>query len=216
MWSVVDPAPEDVYIEDIAIGLARACRYAGQLHEGVEFYSTAEHSTLMTVYAIDNGLVEYCEDALAIHLHDASESMMGDMVSPRKTMLPDYCALESRAQDVMMEGMGLTKSRIGITKAEIKSLDLRIRIDERKALILEPALSAGMAREHSLSFGMEPLGVKIEALPPFPARDAFLETFMWCCERLPMRDPSNERLLAQARRVAPRYSTLQEVTEPAF
>lgn len=193
MWSLDAPHPNDVNIIDIACGLARQCRYAGQIDPDIDFYAVTEHSVLMTQYAIENGQVTSQEDALAILLHDAPESVMGDMITPRKRKLPTYIAMEDQAQTAMMAGFGLHAGNVHIAKAEIKLLDVRIRVDEREKLILDPARANGLPIEWE-GEDMAPLGVEIQGLNPRQSRELFLDTFRWIVECLPRRVDNNARL----------------------
>jgi hypothetical protein len=193
MWSLDAPHANDVNIVDIACGLARQCRYAGQIDPDFDFYAVTEHSVLMTQYAIDNGLVDTQEDALAILLHDGSESLMGDMITPRKRKLPTFIAMEDQAQAAIMGGFGLHAGNTLISKAEIKVLDVRIRVDEREKLILDPARANGLPIEWE-GEDMTPLGVEIQGLNPRQSRELFLDTFNWVVECLPRRVETNPRL----------------------
>lgn len=80
----------DFDIIDIANGLAKECRYNGQI-DG--FYSVAQHSVLACSRAfMDYKHPRFC---LAVLLHDASEAYLKDIPAPVKAMLPDYIKLES-------------------------------------------------------------------------------------------------------------------------
>lgn len=188
-WSIHNPEVQDVYLQDILAGLSRACRYAGQIKLSIEMYSVSEHSSLMTRYALENGRVEALEDAIALHLHDASEFIYGDVTTPVKQEMPGYRTLEDKGQGVIQDAFGLTSSNTRITKPEIKELDLRIRIDERMALINEPALSASLRKIFNDPAGLKPLGVDIKGLGFRESMRFFLETMAICCETLPARDP---------------------------
>jgi hypothetical protein len=76
--NVVRIKPVDVEIEDIAIGLARECRFGNYTHN---FYSVAEHS----IWCMNKGMELYPEDR-ALHLrllmHDAHEAYIGDFCTP--------------------------------------------------------------------------------------------------------------------------------------
>lgn len=198
MWSVMNPLPEDVDIRSIAAGLSRQCRYGGQLRDDVEFYSVAEHCVLMTEWARDQGLLIWREDALKLFLHDASEAYCGDMPSPAKEIMPEFKSWENLTQAACEKAFGLdiaTKSGIGISKEEIKAIDRRIRIDERKALILDPALSLSMERQDKIWPGETGLGVEIQAYLPSSARKAFLDTFKDIMN-MPLRYPELEGMHA--------------------
>ncbi|WLY87213.1 hydrolase [Vibrio phage vB_VibM_83AMN] len=81
---------KDIDIIDIAHGLAKECRFNGQIDC---FYSVAQHSILACSHAFINQ--EDPELCLAILLHDASEAYIKDLPSPVKDLLPQYRKLES-------------------------------------------------------------------------------------------------------------------------
>lgn len=70
----LDPRPEDVCIADIAAGLSKLCRFAGQCNR---FYSVAEHSVLVS-YEVPDHL------ALQALMHDATEAYVVDVPRPLK------------------------------------------------------------------------------------------------------------------------------------
>lgn len=185
MWPLLSPHPQDVNIRDIAAGLSRSCRYAGQIREEVEIYSVSEHSVLMFEWLEQQGDIEFAEDAIKILLHDASEAYLVDMASPLKALIPQFREIEDKTQSVIDTAFGLEHARI--SKQVIKSIDVRIRMDEREVLINEPALSEQkrVVWEHTPE--MEGLGVHIRCLPPSEARRDFLETFNRICETFPFR-----------------------------
>jgi hypothetical protein len=195
MWSVHHPAVRDVDIRDLAAGLSRNCRYNGQLLEECDFLAIAEHSTVMTRWAVENGRADSREDALAILLHDASEAYYGDMVTPIKKMIPDFRKIENVAQAVIIEAFGLGPENVSIRKEMIKLIDTRIRLDERDFGIAEPARTAGkdVIWEDDPTLGN--LGVELRGMNAREARRDFLETFIWCVESLPARDAAIDDLL---------------------
>lgn len=77
LFPLLDPSPADVSFRDIAEGLAKACRFAGQIPV---FYSVAQHSVVVAEMlppeARPYGL-----------LHDGHEAFVGDMISPVKATL---------------------------------------------------------------------------------------------------------------------------------
>ena len=202
-WSLLEPHPQDVSIRDIAAGLSRTCRYAGQIRDEVDFFAVTEHSVLMLEWLEEQGIIEHCEDALKVLLHDGSEGYLVDMASPLKALLPEFRKIEDRTQTAIDMAFGLHAARL--SKEIIKSIDVRIRMDEREALINEPALSEQkrVVWEHTPE--MEGLGVEIRGLSPREARETFLRAFVRVCENLPMRNIDNlpriERQLLEARRL---------------
>lgn len=203
MWSILDPAPEDVDIRDIAAGLSRACRYNGQLVEECDFLAVSEHSTLLARWAVANGLASWREDAMAILLHDASEAFLGDLVTPLKKLIPDFKRIEDRTQAVIMRGFGLSPADLTIAKSAIKQIDERIRLDECQIAIADPAKTLGRTIEWNGEPETGPLGIEIKQLSGRAARIDFLETYLWCFERLPARSvratPALERQAQIAR-----------------
>ncbi len=95
---LLDPSPLDIEIEDIAHGLARVARWNGQTH-GDHAFSVAEHSLLVEELArrMKPDLTpQWC---MAILLHDAPEYVIGDMISPFKSVMGgNYKEIEARLQ----------------------------------------------------------------------------------------------------------------------
>lgn len=78
-WSLV-PSVDDIDIEDIASHLSRLCRFNGALKDGIEIYTVAQHSCLVS---------DHLPDPLKLEglLHDAQEYVLGDMSKPIKMNL---------------------------------------------------------------------------------------------------------------------------------
>jgi hypothetical protein len=115
-FSVIDPQEKDICIEDIAHGLSNVCRYSGQCPR---FYSVAEHSYLMTIYALAN--IPKKLNPLSVLLHDGSEAYIADMPNYIKGYLPTYKAFE---EDIMIQ-IG-AKFNCSFDDPRIKELDLAI------------------------------------------------------------------------------------------
>ena len=95
---LLDPTPMDIEIEDIAHGLAFVARWNGQTI-GEHAFSVAQHSCVVEDIAahIQPGLEPKWR--LAALLHDASEYVIGDMISPFKAALGvNYKAFEARLE----------------------------------------------------------------------------------------------------------------------
>lgn len=73
----LNPRPEDFEIDDIAQSLSKLCRFVGQIDC---FYSVGQHSVLVS---------HLCPPQLAQAglMHDAVESITGDIVHPLKELL---------------------------------------------------------------------------------------------------------------------------------
>jgi hypothetical protein len=93
-----NPDPDSFKIEDIALGLARQPRYAGQ---GNFFYSVAQHSIYVATQV---------EPKLRLHglLHDAHEAYMGDIPGPLKALLPEINEIEYRMDRAIYRGLKLS------------------------------------------------------------------------------------------------------------
>lgn len=87
----LEPAPEDVCIEDIAHALSLLCRFGGHCSK---FYSVAEHSVLAAAKAGIHGL-----------LHDAAEAYLLDLPRPIKRVLPEYRTLEDKLLTVIYQSL---------------------------------------------------------------------------------------------------------------
>ncbi len=87
------PTPADISIADIACGLSRCCRFAGQVRQ---FYSVAQHAVLVM------SLVHPSIKFAALH-HDDSEAYMGDLARHLKhaDALHGYRGLEAQLMDVI-------------------------------------------------------------------------------------------------------------------
>jgi hypothetical protein len=185
MWSIENPQETQVRLRDLAAGLSRTCRYAGQLSEAAGFYSVAEHSVIMTSWAHRSGLIRTRSEALMYLLHDGSEAYFGDMPTPLKALIPAFRELEDRSQRVIFNAFGVGPGLVSAHKPELKRVDTRIRLDEREVMILEPALSAGRDALWRQEPGMQPLGVTPQLLEPAEARTAYLCAFAWAFDALP-------------------------------
>jgi len=92
---------DDIHPQDIAQGLSRACRFAGQT---TAFYSVAQHSVLASYHVPP-------EDALHALLHDAAEAYLGDLTGPLKRLLASYhqALLTSAAEVAGMDVAGFVE-----------------------------------------------------------------------------------------------------------
>lgn len=120
---LLDPAPQDIAIEDIAHGLARVARWNGQTR-GAHAFSVAQHSVLVVdiMLALDAALSR--EQRLAALLHDAPEYVIGDLISPFKAAIGlDYKAFEERLLAAIHARFSLPHPIWPDLKAAIKRAD---------------------------------------------------------------------------------------------
>lgn len=97
VFDFVDMEQSVYTIEAVAHSLSRLCRFTGSVEK---HYSIAQHCVLVS----QEGPAEYALERL---VHDMSESVMNDLNSPLKQLLPDYRALEKKVEKFMFERMGL-------------------------------------------------------------------------------------------------------------
>jgi Predicted hydrolases of HD superfamily len=170
---LLDPSPFDIEIEDIAHGLARVARWNGQTI-GEHAFSVAQHSVVVEEIAahIQPGLEPKWR--LAALLHDASEYVIGDMISPFKAALGvNYKAFEARLETAIHLRFGLPPK----TPANIKTL---IKKADRACAFFEATQLAGFGTKESLNiFGAPPpdYDLQIEPLPASLAQARYLERY---------------------------------------
>ncbi len=116
--NLLEPDPIDIYPADIAIGLARLCRFGGHTNK---FYSVAEHSD----WCRQEIELKYPKnDALAFKalIHDAHEAYLGDVVTPLKALLPQYENIANKMQQAINVRFGVTIS--ADDEKKIKEIDV--------------------------------------------------------------------------------------------
>jgi 5'-deoxynucleotidase YfbR-like HD superfamily hydrolase len=170
---LLDPSPMDIEIEDIAHGLARVARWNGQT-TGEHAFSVAQHSVVV------EEIVAHIQPAieprwrLAALLHDASEYVIGDMISPFKAALGyDYRLFEERLEHAIHLRFGLPAKTPGEIKALIKTAD-------RACAFFEATQLAGFGHEESLAFFDAPpagYSLTIEPLPAAAAQTRYLQRY---------------------------------------
>jgi uncharacterized protein len=146
---LLDPAPADIEIEDIAHGLARVARWNGQTI-GDHIFSVAQHALMVEEIAgaLDPDLDR--PSRLAALLHDAPEYVIGDLISPFKAVIGlDYKALEIRL-------LGAIHCRFGLTAPTPDDLARRIKMADRVAAYYEATALAGFGLAEAEQFFGKP------------------------------------------------------------
>lgn len=162
-FDFVTPHTSVINVEDIAQGLAKACRFAGQCRtpdRKVTFYSVAQHSVLVSKVVPP----EYAFYAL---FHDATEAYMCDIAAPLKQLLPDYKIIEKRVELAIF-------SRLAIPyplPPEIKRADLVLLATEQRDLMPDHD------DDWALIANISPLEEKIVPLPPEEAYELFMNRY---------------------------------------
>ena len=156
---LLDPSPFDIEIEDIAHGLARVARWNGQTI-GEHAFSVAQHSVVV------QEIVAHIEPEiepqwlLAALLHDASEYVIGDMISPFKSALGvNYKDFEARLETAIHVRFGLPARTPRAIKTLIKKAD-------KACAYFEATQLAGFSKTEALGFfGRPPAGYELEIRP---------------------------------------------------
>ena len=156
------PRPDQFTISDIAWGLSRAARFAGQ---APAFYSVAQHCVMVSE------LVP-AEWALEGLLHNAAEAFMGVLPSPLKALCPDFKEVERRIEAAVADRWCLQFP----WPAEVKRADLVALATERRDLW--PVDHPARLEEWPDLLGIEPTPTRIrEFWPPAHAGWRFLTRF---------------------------------------
>lgn len=122
--NILDPSPLDIEIIDIAQGLCRVARWNGQT-DGDYTYSVAQHC-LLAEHILRTLYPDMAYKwLLACLLHDASEYVIGDMISPFKQAIgTDYKDIESRLEQAVHMRFGLPSTLPTHIKEAIKQADI--------------------------------------------------------------------------------------------
>jgi hypothetical protein len=172
--NLIEPSPLDIEIEDIALGLARNTRWNGQT-KGPHGWSIAQHSDL--VVEIVRRLKPRAPASLlmAAKLHDASEYVTHDLITPLKAVVGDvFKEVEERLTRAIYLRFGLPPVLSPEDKALIKRAD-------HIAAATEAVQLAGFTAAECrtvLNFKERPLkDVELTPLPVAEAERKFLEGF---------------------------------------
>jgi len=176
---LLEPSPLDVEIEDIAHGLARVARWNGQTH-GPHAFSVAQHCVIVEQLVSEMYPELDPRWRLAALLHDASEYVIGDMISPFKAALGiDYKAFEGRLMEAVHLRFGLPAELPHMVEKQIKRAD-------KASAFFEATVLAGFEDGEAARFFGRPRGLapatiarmqKLTALPAEEAGKAYVKKF---------------------------------------
>jgi uncharacterized protein len=172
---LLDPSPLDVEIADIAHGLARVARWNGQT-VGDHAYSVAQHSLLVEDIFLALAAGASPDARLTALLHDAPEYVIGDMISPFKSVVGGgYKAVENRLQRAIHLRFALAADVDEKLRKQIKQAD-------QIAAYFEATVLAGFSAAEATKFFGRPRGVTADSFdlackPTKIAQRAFLERF---------------------------------------
>ena len=172
---LLDPSPLDIELGDIAHGLARVARWNGQT-SGDHAFSVAQHSIL--VEEIFRQIVPAASPTaqLTALLHDAPEYVIGDMISPFKSVVGGgYKSCEERLQHAI-------HLRFGLPAATAQGVKKDIKRAAQIAAYFEATALAGFDLAEAAEFFGRPRGFSADQfdLTPKPAKQvekAFMARF---------------------------------------
>ncbi|MBV9993384.1 MAG: HD family hydrolase [Alphaproteobacteria bacterium] len=171
---LLDPSPMDVEIEDIAHGLARVARWNGQT-KGAHAFSVAQHCVLVERLTAELKPRLSREARLMALLHDASEYVIGDLISPFKSAVGiDYKDFELR----LLSAIHL---RFGLPARAPHDLGVLFKQADIASAYFEATQLAGFSAEEAKRFfGTPSKALRTPRLAPLAPADAqalFLERF---------------------------------------
>lgn len=145
---LLDPLPSDIELDDIAHGLARVARWNGQTI-GPHVFSVAQHSLFVEAIAAELEPGLGAGECLTALLHDAAEYVMGDLITPLKSVVgPAYGALERRL-------LAAVHLRFGLPEVPAPELRRLIKRADKVAACLEATHLAGFSKaEAEEAFGL--------------------------------------------------------------
>ncbi|MSO98430.1 MAG: HD family hydrolase [Rhodospirillaceae bacterium] len=172
--NLIDPSPLDIEIEDIALGLARNTRWNGQT-KGNHAWSVAQHSDFVVDIVRRLKPRASARLLMAAKLHDASEYVTHDLITPFKAAVGDvFKEIETRLTRAIFIRFGLPPVLPPTDRALIKKAD-------RIAAATEAVQLAGFSEKECrsvLNFKEKPLKhVKLTPLPVAEAERQFLAGF---------------------------------------
>ncbi|WP_142587115.1 YfbR-like 5'-deoxynucleotidase [Pseudorhizobium halotolerans] len=171
---LLDPSPLDVEISDIAHGLARVARWNGQTR-GDHAFSVAQHC-LVVEEVFRRCTDSDCQSLMMALLHDAPEYVIGDMISPFKSVVGGgYKTVEHRLEAAIHLRFGLPAHPGQELKTQIKKADT-------VAAFFEATELAGFSVEEARKFFGQPRGITrdmlmLEPMPALEAQSRFLKRF---------------------------------------
>lgn len=155
-----NPNPNDVDIRDIAAALSKQCRFCGHCKE---FYSTAQHSVLVTDCLISWGYKpEYFIHLLRYGLlHDSSETYLNDLASPTKPYIVGFKDVENTILDAILKrySVPLTikmKNTVKMADCCVCKTEIRDLFDNHE----DDTMWTALKNYHPLNFKIQPLGPK--------------------------------------------------------
>ena len=160
------------FLDAIAAATSRLCRFTGHLIDGVEIYSVAEHSVLVSYILEKMGAP--ADVVFQGLMHDASEAYLADIAAPFKGAIGNYYEVE---ESVM--------ARIRDRYLLPEKFDYRVKLADWYALFIEARQIVCTDEEELKGWqGYEEHGEKSKEFPygvqcwlPSVARQQFLARY---------------------------------------
>jgi 5'-deoxynucleotidase YfbR-like HD superfamily hydrolase len=163
---LLNPSPLDIELADIAHGLARVARWNGQT-SGPHAFSVAQHCLVVEELLAQIEPKITAQERLYALLHDAPEYVIGDMISPFKSVIGSgYRDVEKRLQEAVHLRFSLPAEIPAALAKVIKHAD-------RISAYMEAVQLAGFAKAEARKlFEEPPTGSAHIELMPLPVEDA--------------------------------------------
>jgi 5'-deoxynucleotidase YfbR-like HD superfamily hydrolase len=172
---LLDPSPLDIEIADIAHGLSRVARWNGQT-VGEHAFSVAQHSLVVEALFCELAPEAPPDARLAALLHDGPEYVIGDMISPFKSVVGGgYRQCEERLQRAI-------HLRFALPPELPESLRKPIKRADQIAAYFEATLLAGFSVAEATQYfgrprGFNPDRFDFSAKPVNVVQQEFLRRF---------------------------------------
>lgn len=129
-FQFLNPPPDQIDVNDVALALSRTCRYGGHTKR---FYSVAEHCCLMSDWVLKQPWGNPLLALTALH-HDDAEAYIGDLPRPCKQNIPQFKAVETNIEAAIALKFGTQYP----FQDWLKTADTAILVDER-AQVMNPS-----------------------------------------------------------------------------
>ncbi len=171
--NLLEPSPLDIEIKDIAHGLSRLARWNGQTL-GKYPMSVAQHSVLVAEMFEESNKNVLKKWILAALLHDASEYIIGDIITPLKNILGDSF---SNIEKTIQSSIHL---RFNIPREIPLTIYKKIKIADRKVAFLEAIQLAGFSENEASKIIFKPKNIPKIIITPLSVKNSnelFLKKF---------------------------------------
>lgn len=101
LYDIFNFQPWMVNLHDIATGISKKCRWNGQINTD-EIFSVGQHSVYVSKLMGPDPF-----DRLAGLLHDGSEGIMVDLITPMKREMPIFSEVEDHVQNTIYKHFGI-------------------------------------------------------------------------------------------------------------